>query len=107
MKNKAFQELTDEEHAAGMGGRTGKQVHKQLSDQKSNTRRKAAIINRERQKKGGGQAVSIPLKPIEKLLLSTVNPHKISGIINDGESGGTIPSSDSKLRGQSIYFYNR
>ena len=82
----AFKELTAEVNASSLGGRTVEQVKKQLSDQKSKVRGKAAAIRRERQKTGGGPPTTECLAPIEDVLLSTMNPQLIVGIISDGET---------------------
>ena len=70
----AYEEVKNEVNATGMGGRTADQVRKQLTDQKAKTRAKAATINREMQKTGGGSAQCVTLSAIEELLLASMNP---------------------------------
>ena len=77
-------------NAASFGGRTEDQVRKQLCDQKTKVRAKAAAIRRERQKTGGGPASADTLSPLEDILLSTMNPQIIVGIIPNGDSIGAV-----------------
>ena len=83
-----------------MGGRTADQVRKQLTDQKAKTRAKAATINREMQKTGGGSAQCVILSAIEELLLASMNPQTLDGIIKNGDTE-RMKKNDTNLRGQS------
>jgi hypothetical protein len=68
------------------GDRTADQVKKKLGDMKSDTRKKASAIRNHRMATGGGSPCKTSLSAPEELLLATINPQTISGIIEDGDS---------------------
>ncbi len=79
--------MTKEVNAASLhGGWTVKQVKKQLADLKSKTWKKTAAIRKYRKGTGDGSPCKITLSAIEELMLTTINPQTIDGIIEDGDS---------------------
>ncbi len=68
------------------GGRTSAQVKKQLADLKAKTKKKTAEMRRHREGTGVGSPFKSSFLTTEELLLTTMNPQTIDGIIEDGDS---------------------